>query len=163
MTALKEVNAMSGGNSDMAEPTGLPANPFLEMWAKYLEQSGLQTHAAMETLQSFADPQRFQQSWLDALSHSLESFMRTPAFLEALKVNLTTMTDLKKMQDQVIEDTARHIGVPLATDIHGLFERLNVIEQTILSRLSAIDEKLETLAPRTPNKVEQGHQDSSPS
>jgi len=144
---------MSGNNSKTAEPAGLPANPFVEMWSKYLEQSGLQTQAAAESFQSFADPQRFQQSWLDALSHSLEGFMRTPAFLEALKVNLKTMTDLKKMQDQVIEDTARHIGLPLATDIHGLFERLNVIEQSILTRLSAIEEKLETLEPKTPKKV----------
>jgi len=83
--------------------------------------------------------------------------MRTPAFLEALKINLKTMTDLKKMQDQVIEDTARHIGVPLATDIHGLFERLNVIEQSILARLSAIEEKLERLEPKTPKKARERH------
>jgi len=155
--ALKEVNTMSGNQSKTAEPTDVPANPFMEMWSKYLEQSGLQTQAAMESLQSFADPQRFQQSWLDALSHSLEGFMRTPAFLEALKINLKTMTDLKKMQDQVIEDTARHIGVPLATDIHGLFERLNVIEQSILARLSAIEEKLERLEPKTPKKAGERH------
>jgi len=155
--ALKEVNTMSGNQSKTAEPTDVSANPFMEMWSKYLEQSGLQTQAAMESLQSFADPQRFQQSWLDALSHSLEGFMRTPAFLEALKINLKTMTDLKKMQDQVIEDTARHIGVPLATDIHGLFERLNVIEQSILARLSAIEEKLERLEPKTPKKAGERH------
>ncbi|MFI5458664.1 MAG: hypothetical protein ACHRXM_24810 [Isosphaerales bacterium] len=152
---------MSGNQSKTDEPAGLPANPLMEMWSKYLEQSGLQTQAAMEGLQSFADPQRFQQSWLDALSHSLEGFMRTPAFLEALKVNLKTMTDMKKMQDQMIEDTARHIGAPLASDIHGLFERLNVIEQSILARLSAIEEKLEALEPKTPKKAGQGHQGSS--
>ena len=121
----------------------------------------MQTQAAMESLQSFADPQRFQQSWLDALSHSLDGFMRTPAFLEALKVNLKTMTDLKKMQDQVIEDTARHIGAPLATDIQGLFERLNTIEQSILTRLSAIEEKLEALEPKPPKKAGQGRPGSA--
>jgi hypothetical protein len=140
---------MSGKDSKTAEQADYPANPFLEMWSKYLEQSGVQTQAAIEGLQSFADPQRIQQSWLDALASSLESFMRTPAFLEALKINFKTMTDMKKMQDQVIEDTARQIGVPLATDIHGLFERLNVLEQSILARLSAIEEKLESLEPKT--------------
>jgi len=157
MMALEEENAMSANQGKTAGPAGPPANPLLEMWSRYLEQSGVQAQAAMESLQSFADPQRFQQSWLDALSHSLEGFMKTPAFLEALKVNLTTMTEMKKMQDQMIEDTARHIGAPLATDIHGLFERLNVIEQSILARLAAIEQKLEALEPKTPKKVGQGH------
>ncbi len=112
----------------------------------------------MESLESFADPQRFQQSWLDALSHSLDGFMRTPAFLEAMKVNFKTITDLKKMQNRVIEDTARYTGAPLATDIHGLFERLKVIEQSILARLSVIEEKLATLETKTPKKAGQGHE-----
>jgi hypothetical protein len=153
MMALAEVSIMSSNESKTADHSDSPANPFLEIWTKYLEQSGVQARSAIEGLQAFADPERFQQSWLDALSRSLESFMRTPAFLEALKINLKTMTDLKKLQDQVIEDTARHIGIPLATDIHGLFERLNVLEQSVLARLSAIEDKLATLEPKSPKKV----------
>jgi len=152
---------MSGNNSKTAEAAGSAANPFIDMWSKYLEQSGFPTQAAMESFQSFADPQRFQQSWLDALTHSLDGFMRTPAFLEALKVNLKTMTDLKKMQDQVIEDTARHVGAPLASDIHGLFERLSVIEKSILSRLDAIEEKLEAIEATPPKKSGAGRPGSS--
>ena len=45
------------------------------------------------------------------------------------------MTDLKGLQDQVVEDTARQFGMPLAKDITGLYERLHSIEQTILDRL----------------------------
>jgi len=148
---------MSGNHSKTAEPAGPPPNPYMEMWTRYLEQSGLQSQAAAESFQAFSDPQRFQQSWLDALSKSLEGFMRTPAFLEALKVNLKTMTDLKKMQDQVIEDAARNIGVPLASDIHGLFERLNVVEQSILARLAAIDERLAAIEQKAAKRVEQAH------
>jgi hypothetical protein len=136
---------MSGKESTTAPEAGQSANPFMNMWSKYLEQSGLQAQATIEGFQALADPQRMRQTWLDALSSSLENFMRSPAFLEALKINFKTMTDLKKLQDQVIEDTARHFGVPLATDIHGLFERLNVLEQSILARLSAIEEKLARL------------------
>jgi hypothetical protein len=149
---------MSGNNSKTAEAAGPTANPFMDMWSKNLEQSGPPTQAAMESLQSFGGPQRFHQSWLDAMSRSLDNFMRTPAFLEALKINLKTMTDLKKMQDQVIEDTARHVGAPLATDIHGLFERLNVIEKSILARLSVIEEKLEALEASPPKKTGAGRQ-----
>ena len=136
---------MSGNSSKTAEAADAQANPFAEWWSNYLEQAGAQAQAAMQGLQSFSDPRRFEQSWLEALSNSLEGLMRSPAFLEALKINLKAMTDLKKFQDQVIEDTARHVGVPLATDVHGLFERLNAIEQSILVRLTAIEKRLDAL------------------
>ena len=58
------------------------------------------------------------------------------------------MTDLKGMQDQVIQDTARQFGMPLATDITGLFERLHSTEQTILDRLTAIEERLKAIEPK---------------
>jgi len=49
---------------------------------------------------------------------------------------------LKGMQDQVIQDTARQFGLPLAADITGLFERLHSTEQNILNRLQVIEERL---------------------
>ena len=70
--------------------------------------------------------------------------MRTPAFLEAMQRNLKTMTDLKAMQDQFIQDSARQVGIPLAADITGLFERLHSVEQAILSRLEVIETQLKT-------------------
>ena len=42
----------------------------------------------------------------------------TPAFLEIIKNNLKAVTDLKGMQDQIIEDTARQFGMPLAEGHH---------------------------------------------
>ena len=67
-----------------------------------------------------------------------------PAFLELMKHNLKAMTDLKVMQDQVVQDTARQFGLPLADDITGLFERLHSTEQTILDRLEAIEDRLKS-------------------
>ena len=83
--------------------------------------------------------------WLDAVSQSLDDFMRTPAFLELLRNNLKAVTDLKGMQDQVVQDTARQFGLPLAADITGLFERLHSTEQNIINRLQAIEERLKAI------------------
>jgi hypothetical protein len=66
-------------------------------------------------------------------------------FLEMLKNNIKTVTELKGLQDQVIHDTARHFGLPLAADITSLFERLQRIEQNIMSRLEAIEERLRAI------------------
>ena len=55
---------------------------------------------------------------------------------------MKAMTDLKVMQDQYVQGSARHLGMPLADDITGLFERLNSAEQSILNRLKSIESKL---------------------
>jgi hypothetical protein len=119
-----------------------PASAMTTFWSRWLEQSARGTQAMLEVLQAAGDPQNLQRRWLDAISRSLDEFMRTPAFMEVLKNHLKALTDLKAFQDQVVQDTARQIGAPLAADITGLFERLHSTEQTILNRLQAIEDRL---------------------
>jgi len=119
-----------------------PSTMMASFWTQWLEQSSRGTQALLEAMQTVGDPQQIQRRWLDVVSQSLDDFMRTPTFLELLGNNLKTITDLKGMQDEVIQDTARHFGLPLAADITGLFERLHSTEQNILKRLQAIEERL---------------------
>jgi hypothetical protein len=123
-----------------------PAAAMVTFWTQWLEQSSRGTQALLEAAQSISDPTRLQQVWLDAVAQSLDSFMRTPAFMEMMRRNLKAITDLKTMQDQAVHGAARHLGMPLAADIGGLFERLNSTEQTILNRLQAIERRLDALA-----------------
>jgi hypothetical protein len=117
-------------------------------WTTCLEQADAQSKAMLEYFQALGNPQQFQRQWLQMLSQSLDNFMRSPAFLEAMQRNFKAMTDLKALQDQMIEDAARQIGAPLASDIYGLFERLHSVEQTILSRLKAIEGRLAAIESR---------------
>jgi hypothetical protein len=126
-------------------PAADPASMMASFWAQWMEQSTRGTQALLEVMQRAADPQQIQRHWLEAVSRSLDDFMRTPAFLEVLKNNLKAMTDIKGMQDQAIQDTARQLGMPLAADITGLFERLHSTEQKILSRLDAIEARLKAI------------------
>jgi hypothetical protein len=119
--------------------------PFAAFWSNYLEQADAQSKAMLEYFQAMGDPQQLQRRWLETLSRSLDGYMRSPAFLEALQRNLKAMTDLKAFQDQMVQDAARHVGVPLAGDIYGLFERLHSVEQTILARLKAIEWRLKAI------------------
>ena len=80
-------------------------------------------------MQAAGDPQQLQRRWLDAVAASLEAFMRTPAFMELMKNNLKAVTDLKGLQDSVVQDVAREVGMPTAADITGLYERLHSTEQ----------------------------------
>ena len=122
-----------------------PSIVIASFWTQWLEQSSRGTQALLEAMQTVGDPQQIQRRWLDAVSQSLDDFMRTPTFLELLRNNLKAVTDLKGMQDEVIQDTARHFGLPLAADITGLFERLHSTEQNIINRLQAIEERLKAI------------------
>jgi hypothetical protein len=122
-----------------------PVTAMAGFWSQWLEQSTRGTQALLEAMQTAGDPQQIQRRWLDAVSRSLDDFMRTPSFLELLKNNLKAVTDLKGLHDQVVEDTARQLGMPMAKDITGLYERLHSTEQTILDRLSAIEERLKAI------------------
>jgi len=130
---------------DSSVATTDPSIMIASFWTQWLEQSNRGTQALFEAMQTASDPQQFQRRWLDAVSRSLDDFMRTPTFLEILKNNLKAVTDLKGMQDQVVQDTARHFGLPLAADITGLFERLHSTEQNIVTRLQAIEDRLKAI------------------
>ena len=118
------------------------AMPFAAFWTNYLEQTDAQSKAMLEYFQTLGDPQKMQRRMLDTLSQNLDGYMRSPAFLEAMQRNLKVMTDLKSFQDQMVQDVARHVGVPLASDVYGLFERLHSVEQTVLKQLKAIEGRL---------------------
>jgi hypothetical protein len=118
------------------------AFPFASFWTDYLEQTDAHGKAMLEYFQTLGDPQQMQKRWLETVGRSLDAYMRSPAFLEAMQRNLKVMTDLKSFQDQLVQDVARHVGVPLASDVYGLFERLHSVEQTILKQLKAVDGRL---------------------
>lgn len=122
-----------------------PADAVTAFWTQWMEQSSRGTQALLEAMQTAGDPQQVQRRWLDAVSQSLESYMRTPAFMEMMKQQLKVVTDLKAAQDQVLQGTARQFGMPLAADIGGLYERLHSTEQTILNRLRAIEDRLKAI------------------
>jgi len=128
-----------------------PASMVAAFWAQWLEQSTRGTQALLEITQGMGDPQQTherQQRWLETAAESFDSLLRTPPFMELMRQQLKAITDLKTMQDQAVKGTARHLGMPLADDVFGLFERLNSTEQTIIARLQAIEERLQAIEER---------------
>lgn len=132
---MSDENTNSNGAVD-------PANALASLWAQCFEQANDQARVMLAALNQAGDPGEIQKRWLEAVGQSLDGFMRTPAFLESMRQNLKLMTDLKSMQDQYIQDTGRALGIPLATDIAGLYERLHSHEHAILDRLGDIEERL---------------------
>jgi hypothetical protein len=122
-----------------------PARDFLEFWKNYFEQTAIQTRILLESMQGGKSLEQLHTQGLEALSQSLDGFMRTPAFLETLKQSLKRMIDLKQMQDQMSQSIAQQTGLPLAADVTGVFERIHSAEQTILARLEMLDDRLKAI------------------
>jgi hypothetical protein len=137
----------SSKNNSNPNPSAVadPAAAISSFWAQWLEQSNQGTQSLMDVMQTTLDPQQIQRRWLDALSRCFDEFMRSPAFMEQMKNSLKTVTDLKGLHDQMVQDAARQFGIPLVGDVAGLFERLHSTEQTILNRLQAIEDRLKAI------------------
>jgi len=146
MSADSDTNSQTKPGA-AADPTSMVA----AFWAQWLEQSTRGTQALLEITQGIGDPrqtQERQQRWLETAAESFDSFLRTPPFMELMRQQLKAITDLKTMQDQMVKGAARHLGMPLADDVFGLFERLHSTEQTIIDRLQAIEERLQAIEER---------------
>jgi hypothetical protein len=128
--------------------TADPARDFLEFWRNYFEQTAIQTRILLESMPGGKSPDQTQSQWLCSLSQSLDSFMRTPAFLDVLKQTLKRMVDLKVLQDQMAQSVALQTGMPQAADIAGLRERVQGAEQAILTRLAVLDDRLKAIEER---------------
>lgn len=122
-----------------------PATVISRFWTEWFAQSNEQARTLLDAMSGAGDPQQFQRRWLDAMAQSIDGFMRTPAFLEAMQRNLKAMTDLKKLQDQLSRESVNQAGLPTVADIAGLFERLDSAEQEILARLKVIETRLKSI------------------
>ena len=135
----------STNETDGTTPIIDPARDFLEFWRNYFEQTAIQTRIFLETMHGGKSLDQLHNQWLASLSQSLDSFMRTPAFLEVLKQTLKRMVDLKLLQDQTAQSVAQQTGLPLAADVTGVFERVHSAEQTILKQLAKLDDRLKAI------------------
>ena len=127
-----------------------PAREFLEFWRNYFEQTTIQMRILLESMPGGKSLDQMHNQWLGPLSQSLDSFMRTPAFLEVLKQTLKRMIDLKVLQDQMAQTIAQPTGVAQAGDVSGVCERVHRAEQTILTRLAALEDRLKAIEERLP-------------
>lgn len=119
--------------------------PFVEFWSTYLQQSEQITRSMLAGLNGGADPQAWKRRWLDAVSQSIDAALRSPAFLEAMRQNTDATIKAKNNMNDLCKEVARNTGVPTASDVSGVFERLHSFEEAILKELGKIGKRLDTI------------------
>jgi uncharacterized protein YdiU (UPF0061 family) len=119
--------------------------PFVDFWSNYMQQANDATRELFDGFEDGAQFKNWQRRWMDAVSQSADAYMRTPAFLEAMKHNTNAAVKFKRQADDWANEMARNANIPTTGDISGLFERMHSVEETILKRLARIDERLESI------------------
>jgi hypothetical protein len=119
--------------------------PFVDFWSGYINQANDATRGLLEGINGNADAKTWQRRWFDTVAKSMDAYLRTPAFLEAMKHNTDLLVKAKRQADDVATEIARNANIPTASDISGLFERLHSVEEVILGRLEHIEDRLTTI------------------
>lgn len=134
--------ATNGDESLTLDPV---LQPFYDFWLGYWRQADDKTRELIVGFDNGSKFKGWQRQWLDALSSSMDAFMRTPTFLEAMKRNTDAVVKLKQQIDDWTKEAARNANIPTTGDISGLFERLHSVEEVILEKLEQIEERLQAL------------------
>ncbi|MFO0867460.1 MAG: hypothetical protein U0935_00810 [Pirellulales bacterium] len=141
---------MSNGNGQAAahEATQAVLRPWLDFWTQMFEQRSDWMQVLMAGSPAQVDVQTLRKRWLDALTRSIDAYVRTPAFLESMRKNFDAMTALKTSSELAKRELSRQAGMPYVEDIAGLYERLQTSHEVVLARLTALDERLAAIERR---------------
>lgn len=133
---------------------GAAVNPFLAMWTACVEQANQQALATLETMQQGVKPQELRKKVFDAWASSLDSYLRSPMFLEPLKLNTDIANRLRTQYNQAGEELIRQMGLPHARDMAQLIDTVRFFESRVMERLDAIEERIGRLeqSPETATK-----------
>ncbi len=122
--------------------------PYMTFWSDWLEQANESTRRFVEGAQTSADPKDWQRRWLETVSQSIDAYLRSPLFLNAMKKFMDAVIKAKMNTDGLQKEFARNANIPTASDLSGLFERLRGLEELILSSLGETNERLKTIEER---------------
>jgi hypothetical protein len=128
--------------------SGDPSAQFIRLWAGLFEQADAQCQAMFKGIELCYDPRTVRRRWLEEMSRAMDGYLRSPAFLELMRTNLETMTNLKAIQDQFVQEFARQVGIPLAEDVRALSDRLRRSEAMLTARLEALESRLASIEAR---------------
>lgn len=135
----------SGQQKTAFDGTQTMIEPWMEYWMKMFEQNKEWTQTLMAGAPSDIDPLTLRKEWLGAMTKSIDAYMRTQTFLEAMRRNSDAMAASKVTTELAKREMARQAGMPHTEDISGLYDRLQTANEVVLQKLSAIEQRLDVI------------------
>lgn len=141
---------------DKTNETNLPAldatqqivKPWLEFWTQMFDQRTDWMQMMAAGAPANVDLATMRKRWMEALTKSIDAYLRTPAFLESMRRNFDAVTALKGSSELAKREMTRQAGMPYVEDIAGLYERLQTGHDRVLERLEEINRRLAAIEER---------------
>lgn len=113
--------------------------PFVEFWSRFAKDAaGAAWNPTLSPASQFNPAsvyREWEQRWLDTMSESCDAYLRSPHFMEWMRHHSDFVVKSKQQADNVAQEFARNAGIPTASDISGLYERLHSFEDNLVRRL----------------------------
>lgn len=115
--------------------------PFARFWTDLLSRMGPAGMAAAANPSPDAAKQ-MQRTFFDAFARYCDEFMRSEAFLKSMRETMDRSLAFKKQMDQFLTQAHRGMQSPAKVDFDDLSTLLRNIEQRLLARLAALEDKV---------------------
>ena len=89
---------------------------------------------------------KMRSGMLKVLSNACDDFMRTPQFMEMMKISLNAGIELRRMAKEGMTRIHEQFETPTREDIDGVLLAIRHIEQRVLDRMEGVDERVANLA-----------------
>ena len=116
--------------------------PFFQYWSGYAEQASQAMKATLGSLDDDTQPNELKRQWLDAVTGSMEAYLRSPFFLPTLKAHIDTLIDVKRRANELSKRTAHNPSSPPANDLAEVLKKLRCEEESPLAQLEEIEKRL---------------------
>jgi len=124
------------------------AAAFQKLW---LDSFGSMANAWSQYSPDSPPPEEMRKvrnSMLKALASTWDDFMRTPQFMEMMKVSLNGALDLRRMARDGINKLHEQFETPTKEDIDGILLAMRHVERRILERLEGVDDRVRNIMER---------------
>ncbi|MCG8448660.1 MAG: hypothetical protein MI725_03645 [Pirellulales bacterium] len=119
--------------------------PFLELWSSYLERTMEATKAILEGSFSQVRDHAKQKESFEAVSKSLDDFLRSPVFLQAMKQHVDSIIEAKRAGINLATTIDQDENLTSDDNINEILQRFSGTEQMILNRLDQIERRLDKI------------------
>ncbi len=77
------------------------------------------------------EPRQIYNTWIDAIANGTDALFREPVFASKLAKAFSTMLDVKKASDDLVESSYRMISIPTKSDVRKLYKEIYLIKKKL--------------------------------